>query len=110
MISKMTYEEKITSNDIYKRRLQYLLEQSFIEDARWISDDEFIIWIYYFNLDDFIAYIKDGFGTYPFDEGGFEDVVMFEDMIAINLCSFLQGYFTDHLSTIFPYKDYDWPN
>ena len=100
MIFKMTYEEKIKE----------LVASDLIEDAKWISDNEFIVWIYYFNLDDFIDTIKEDFGTYPFDEGGFEDVVMFEDMIAINLSSFLQGYFTEHFSTIFPYKDYDWPN
>ena len=40
----MTYEEKVKE----------LVASDLIEDARWISDDEFIVWIYYFNLDDFI--------------------------------------------------------
>ena len=96
----MTYEEKIKE----------LVSSDFIEDARWISDDEFIVWIYYFNLDDFMDKIKEDFGCYPFDEGGFEDVVMFDNTIAINLCTLLQGYFTEHFNTIFLYKDYDWPN
>ena len=96
----MTYEEKIKE----------LVASDLIEDARWISDDEFIVWIYYFNLDDFIDKIKEDFGTYPFDDGGFDDLVMFDNMIAINLCSFLQGYFTEHFSEIFPYSAYDWPN
>ena len=96
----MTYEEKIKE----------LVSQDFIEDAKWISDDEFIVWIYYFNLDDFIDKIKEDFGTYPFDEGGFDDVVMFDNMIAINLCTLLQGYTTEHFSTILPYKDFDFPN
>lgn len=100
MISKMLYEEKIKE----------LVASDLIEDARWISDDEFIVWIYYFNLNDFIDKIKEDFGTYPFDENGFDDVVMFDNMIAINLCSFLQGYFTEHFNTIFPYGEYDWPN
>ena len=92
----MTYEEKIKE----------LVNQDFIEDARWISDDEFIVWIYYFNLDDFIDKIKEDFGTYPFDEGGFDDVVMFDNRIAINLCTLLQGYTTEHFNEILPYKDY----
>ena len=96
----MTYEDKIKE----------LVASDLIEDARWISDDDFIVWIYYFNLDDFIDKIKEDFGTYPFDENGFDDVVMFDNIIAINLCSFLQGYFTEHLSKIFPYNAYDWPN
>ena len=96
----MTYEEKIKD----------LVSQDFIEDARWISDDEFIVWIYYFNLDDFMDRIKKDFGTYPFDEGGFDDVVMFDNIIAINLCTLLQGYTTEHFSTILPYKDFDFPN
>ena len=96
----MTYEDKIKE----------LVASDLIEDARWINDDEFIIWIYYFNLDDFIDKIKEDFGTYPFDENGFNDVVMFDNMIAINLCSLLQGYFTEHFSEILPYKDYDLPD
>lgn len=92
----MTYEEKIKE----------LVSQDFIEDAKWISDDEFIVWIYHFNLDDFIDKIKEDFGTYPFNEGGFSDAVLFEDMIAINLCTLLEGYTTEHFSTIFPYKDF----
>ena len=95
----MTYEEKIKE----------LVDSHLIEDARWISDDEFIVWIYYFNLDDFIDRIKEDFGTYPFDEGGFDDVVMFDNMIAINLCTLLQGYTTEHFNTILPYKDFDFP-
>ena len=95
----MTYEEKIKD----------LVSQDFIEDAKWIDDGSFIVWIYYFNLDDFIDKIKEDFGTYPFDEGGFDDVVMFDNMIAINLCSFLQGYTTEHFNTILPYKDFDFP-
>ena len=94
----------------YEHKIKELVASDLIEDARWISDEEFIVWIYYFNLDDFIDNIKEDFGTYPFDENGFDDVVMFDNMIAINLCSFLQGYFTEHFSTIFPYSDYDWPN
>ena len=100
MISKMTYEEK----------LKELVASDLIEDAKWISDDEFIVWIYYFNLDDFIDKIKEDFGTYPFEDGGFDDIVMFDNMIALNLCSFLQGYFTEHLKEILPYKDFDFPN
>ena len=96
----MTYEDKIKD----------LVSQDFIEDARWIDDDSFIVWIYYFNLDDFIERIKTDFGCYPFDEGGFDDVVMFDNMIAINLCTLLQGYTIEHFSTILPYKDFDLPN
>ena len=93
-----------------KEKIIELVNSDLIEDARWIDDDSFIVWIYYFNLDDFIDRIKKDFGTYPFDEGGFDDVVMFDNMIAIDLCSFLQGYFTEHFSEIFPYKDYGLPN
>lgn len=96
----MTYEEKIKE----------LVDSDLIEDAKWISDDEFIVWIYYFNLNDFIDKIKEDFGTYPFDENGFDDVIMFDNMIAINLCELLQGYTTEHFSTILPYNAYDWPN
>ena len=96
----MTYEEKIKE----------LVASDLIEDARWINDDDFIVWIYYFNLDDFIDKIKEDFGTYPFDDGGFDDVVMFDNMIAINLCTLLQGYTTEHFNTIFPYKDFDFAN
>lgn len=97
----------ITTNDKYGRRLQYLLEQDFIEDARWIDKDTFTIWIFHFNLDDFIDYIKDAFGTYPFDDGGFTEVRLFEDMIAIDLTSMLEGYFTEHLSEYLPYSEYE---
>ena len=97
----------ITSTDIYGRRLQYLLEQSFIEDAKWIDKDTFTVWIYYFRLDDFIAYIKDGFGRYPFDEGGFTEVRLFDDMIAIDLTALLEGYFTEHISVYLPYNEYE---
>ena len=96
----MTYEEKIKK----------LVQEDFIEDAKWISDDEFIVWIYYFNLDDFIDKVKEDFGCYPFDEGGFEDVVMFDNTIVINLCTLLQGYTTEHFKEILPYKDFDFPN
>lgn len=90
----------------YEEKLKQLISEEFIEEARWINDDEFIVWIYYFNLDDFIDRIKEDFGTYPFAENGFNDVVMFDTMIAIDLCSLLQGYFTEHLSKVFPYKDF----
>ena len=95
----MTYEEKIKE----------LVNQDFIEDARWISNDEFIVWIYYFNLDDFVDKLKEDFGTYPFDDGGFDDVIMFENMIALNLCTLLEGYTTEHFKEILPYKDFDFP-
>lgn len=96
----MTYEDKIKE----------LVASDLIEDAKWISDDEFIVWIYYFNLDDFIDKLKADFGTYSFDDGGFRDAVLFEDMIAINLCTLLEGYTTEPFSTILPYKDFDFPN
>ena len=96
----MTYEEKIKE----------LVSQDFIEDARWISADEFIVWIYYFNLDDFIDKLTEDFGTYPFNDDGFCDVVMFDNMIAINLCSLLEGYTIEHFSEILPYKDFDFPH
>ncbi len=97
MIFKMTYEEKIKE----------LVASDIIEYAKWISADEFIVWIYYFNLDDFIDKIKEDFGTYPFDEGGFDDVVMFDNMIAINLCALLEGYTTEHFKEILSYKDFE---
>ena len=92
-----------------RQKIIELVNGDLIEDARWISDNEFIVWIYYFNLDDFIDNIKEDFGTYPFDDGGFDKVVMFDNMIAIDLSSLLHGCFTEHFSEIFPYKDYDWP-
>jgi hypothetical protein len=86
--------------------IQKLVSEDFIEEAKWISDSEFIVWIYYFNLDDFIDCIKAYFGTYPFDDGGFRGAVMFDNMIAIDLCDFLGGCTTEHFSTLFPYDEY----
>ena len=94
----------------YEEKIKELVASDLIEDARWIDDDSFIVWIYYFNLDDFMDRLKGDFGTYPFDESGFDDVVMFDSMIAINLCTLLQGYTTEHFSAILPYTDFDLPD
>lgn len=57
-------------------------------ECGWITDDEFCVWLYLFELDDFVKSISDIFGDYVFDEGGYE-IILMKDCVCINLTGML---------------------
>lgn len=79
-------------------------ETALVEEIRWISDDELLVWVSYLWIREFIESMKSIFGDYIFDDGGFNGNFQ-ESGVCINLEKMLDGYGLD-LKSIFPPNKY----
>lgn len=79
------------------------IEVSYVQEFGWINEEEFIVWVSYLWLEEFIDRLKEIFGNGLFDEGGF-NANMQEDCVCIDLCEAL-GYSVD-IEEVFPKEKY----
>lgn len=77
---------------------------SYVSELGWVNDNEFCVWIYYWDVEEFVKRLKEIFGYRMFDDGGF-DANMQNDGICIVLNEALDGYDMD-FETIFPKEKY----
>lgn len=78
-------------------------EDGFINEFGWVSNTEFLVWIYYFHLDGFIEKAIKIFGDGMFDDSGFDANIQ-ADGVCIDLCKMLDGYLD--LEAVFPKEKY----
>ena len=74
-----------------------------VEEFGWINDNEFCVWIYHRDIQEFMERIVELFGNSICDEGGIM-VHMFKDMFCINLCDLLYSYLD--IEEIFSKEEY----
>lgn len=86
--------------ELYKIVTEY---EFMVSEYGWISDTEFCVWVYYYNLIDFMERIKNVFGHGIFDDGGF-DANMQYNGVCIDLCKMLEGYID--IEEVFPKEEY----
>lgn len=89
-----------------KQFKEWLKSNRYISEMRWVPTGEFCIWVYLYDLVEFIDEVKELFGTYSFDEGGF-DVRLLEDCVCINVEDLFGGYLDKPLVEIFPKEDFE---
>ena len=89
-----------------KQFKEWLKSNRCISEMRWISTDEFCIWVYLYYLVEFIDEVKEIFGTYSFDEGGF-DIRLLEDCVCINVDKLFGIYLDKSLIEIFPKEEFE---
>ena len=78
-------------------------EWSCVSEYGWVIDDEFLVFVYNFNVEDFIKGLKDIFGVGLFDNGGFKATVK-ENYMCFDLCEILESYID--IEEIFPKDKY----
>lgn len=74
------------------------------DEFGWVDNDEFMIWLWWFNVDEFLQGLKSIFGWGLFDDGGF-DVRVIDDNFVFNLYDILSCYDCD-LKEIFQQSEY----
>lgn len=74
------------------------------DELGWVSDNEFIVWISYIWVKEFIDSLKGIFGVSLFDDGGFNGNFQ-SDGVCFDLQEILEGYNVD-LKKIFPIDEY----
>ena len=76
---------------------------SCVSEYGWVNNDDFIVWIYHFNVENFIDELYKIFGYGLFDDGGFKANVQ-RDYMCFDLCEILDGYID--LEDVFPKDKY----
>lgn len=76
---------------------------SYVSEFGWVNDTEFLVWVSYLWLKEFIDRLREIFGHGLFDEGGF-DAKMQDDGICFDLCEAV-GYSVD-VEEVFPKGKY----
>lgn len=69
----------------------------------WVSDEEFLVWIPYYQLKDFMDKAIKIFGYELFDDGGF-NANMQPDGVCVDICKMLCGYL--NVEDVFPKEEY----
>ena len=87
----------------YELELYDLITGEYVSECGWVSDREFLIWIDYLYVYDFIKEFRKIFGNSIFDGDVFNANLQPEG-ICFDLC-FLSGAFVD-LETVFPKKHF----
>ncbi len=73
-------------------------------ECRWISDTEFVIWLSYYEMADFMEKFSKIFGCCVFDDGGIEAHLM-GDYMCLDLASALSGWDID-FEAVFPREEF----
>lgn len=76
-----------------------------VSEYGWVSDSEFYIWLYHFELSDFVKKIIEIFSKQMFDESGIEANIS-EKYTVIDLAAMLSGENIE-LEKIFPKDQYE---
>lgn len=76
---------------------------SYVQEFGWASDSEFLVWVSYSQLEEFIDRLKEIFDNGIFDDGGFK-AHMQDDCVCIDLCEAV-GYAVD-IEEVFPKEKY----
>lgn len=63
---------------------------SIVEEYRW-EGDEFLVWIHYAFVHEFMNRLQDIFGNTMFDDGSFTATCL-QDYMCIDLCDVLSGH------------------
>lgn len=79
-------------------------ETVLVEELGWVSGDEFLVWVSYLWIKEFIELLEEMFGNSLFDDGGFNGNFK-SDGVCINLKEMLEGYGID-LKKMFPMDKY----
>lgn len=77
--------------------------ESIANELGWVSDNEFCVWISYYQMKEFIDMVKDIFGYGVFDDGGFDGNIQ-SDCVCIDLCKMLDGFVS--IEDVFPKDEY----
>lgn len=75
-----------------------------VSECGWVSDNEFFVYPYLFELEDFIKRMKTIFGETLFDDGGIEAHIM-HGYACLDLTLMLNGYDVD-LKKLFPFEEF----
>lgn len=76
---------------------------SYVSEFGWVSKDEFLVWVDYWGIKEFIDGLKEIFGYGLFDDGSF-DANMQSDGICIDLVEALGCYM--NIEDVFPKDKY----
>lgn len=80
-------------------------ETALADELGWSSKDEFLVWVSYVWINEFVAALKTIFGENLFDDGGFDGNFQ-SSGVCIDLKKALDGYDIE-LTDIFPKGKYD---
>ena len=75
----------------------------YVDEMGWVNDEEFLVWVSYLYLKEFMERMKKIFGSGLFDDGGFDANIQ-EDGICFDLREAV-GYAVD-VESIFPKDKY----
>ncbi len=73
-------------------------------ECGWVNDEQFFIWPSFYQLEDFMRYVREIAGKTLFDDGGVE-VTLMEDCVCIDLTGLLCGYDIE-LERVFPKEEF----
>lgn len=76
---------------------------SYVSEFGWVDDEQFIVWVDYLWIKEFIDGLKEIFGYGIFDDGGFNANVQ-SDGLAFDLCEAIGGYLD--VEDVFPKEKY----
>lgn len=82
----------------------YKLVKADVSEFGWVNDDKFLVWLYHFQLDNFIKDIIKIFDDGMFDEDSFEAHIQ-RDYITIDLACLLSGEDIE-LERVFPKEEF----
>ena len=73
-------------------------------ECGWTGEKEFLIWVYLFELEDFVKRISGIFGDFMFEDGGVK-IALLKDYVCIDLCTMLCDYDID-FENVFPKNEF----
>jgi len=73
-------------------------------ECGWAGEEEFMVWVYLFELEDFVKCVSGIFGDSAFDEGGVE-ISLLKDYVCIDLCAMLCDHDID-FKRVFPKDEF----
>lgn len=73
-------------------------------ECGWVNDEQFIIWVNFYQLEDFMRHVREIVGITRFDDGGVE-ITLKEDHVCIDLTNLLCGYGIE-LERVFPKDEF----
>lgn len=75
----------------------------YVQELGWANSKEFLVWVNYCSIEEFMKRLKDIFGYGIFYDGGF-NANMRPDCVCIDLCEVLESYI--NIEDIFPKDKY----
>lgn len=103
IILKEIVERGVFMSEKDQDLLKKLVTGDLVAQLGWTSNETFILWIYYHNINDFMEELIKIFGYGILSDGGF-DGNMQEYQVAIDLCEVFSGY--EEIEEIFSKDEY----